>query len=241
MIKVRNKNAILELLEAEAEFDSILLAKGLKKDRLTEKIVSLAHKNQIPIREVPRNRMEKRRGGETNEAVLGIVRTPPVWSLESLLDYLYEKGQEPFFLLVNKVGFESNLGVIARTAYAAGVNGLFFQGDEDLYFNEEVVHYSLGTIIRIPAVKMSIFDALDKFKENGIKIFSLDMRGKPYYKEKLTGPAAFVLGAEREGLSSHIKERSDSVISIPMKNGIDSMNVATSAAVILFERNRQNG
>jgi 23S rRNA (guanosine2251-2'-O)-methyltransferase len=241
LLKVRNKNAILELLQDGVLFEKIQILKDLDQDDLTERIVHVAKKQHVSVEEAVWGNMAESRSGSSREAILGLVPLPPTWSLHDLLGKLYEKDQTPFFLLVNKVGYENNIGAIARTAFAAGVNGLIFQGDEGEFISDESVHISLGTLLRIPLVKMGTFEALHELEKNGIPTYALHMKGTPYTNKDLTGPVAFLLGAEGEGLSDTILDRTTDTLAIPMQKGIDSLNVGSSAAVLLYEKVRQEG
>ena len=238
-IKVRNKNAILELLKDNADFEKIVLANDLKQDDLTKEILSMAISRNVLINKIPRRRMDKGRSGESQEVLIGFLIPKNNWLLRDILDDLLKKNRDPFFLLMNRVGYANNIGVIARTAFAAGVNGLIFQGEQGRFINEETVHFSMGAIVRIPFVKMSIFEALKELQKNGIKTFSLQMGGTTYFKEDLTGPVAFVLGAEGEGVSEKVSSRCDKKLTIPMRKEMDSLNVGISAAIILYEKVRQ--
>ena len=229
-----------ELLEANVPFKQIVIANDLEQDALTQEIISLAKEHHVPIETRNMGKMEKRRSGKTREVIFGQVVIDASWTLDSLLKNIYAKDEHPFFLLVNRVDFESNIGVVARTAYAAGVNGLIFQGDDDFFINDETLHFSLGTLARIPIIKMGMFDALKQLDKNGIPTYCLEMDGEPYYKKDLTGPAAFVLGAEAKGISKEIAQRCTFRVSLPMQEGIDSLNVGVSAGVILYEKVRQD-
>ena len=239
-IKIRNKNAIIELLKGGKVFEKILLAEGLKPDALTKNILALAGKRKIPVETKPWKMMEKGRSGGTPEVLLGLLAEPSDWKLKDILADISIHNQLPFFLILNRVNYPSNIGFIARTAFAAGVNGLFYQGDKELFLNEETIHFSLGAIARIPLIKMSVFEALNELKSNNVKTYALHMQGETYFKEDLTGPAAFVLGAENEGLSEKICDRCDQKLSIPMQSGIDSLNVGATAAIVLYEKIRQD-
>lgn len=232
---------MLELLESGVSFEKIEIVEGLEKDAQTKDILNAAKSLGVEIVEQSIGKMAKRRSGSTREVIVGHVSMPNTWTLNGLLDSLYEKDETPFFVLVNRANFDSNIGVIARTAFAAGVNGLFFQGDERDFLNEDTLHYSLGTIARVPIVKMSMFEALKELKKNGIPTYCVDMAGERYTDTDMTGPAAFVLGAERKGVSDGVADRCSQKISIPMKEGIDSLNVSVSAGIVLYEKNRKEG
>jgi 23S rRNA (guanosine2251-2'-O)-methyltransferase len=65
------------------------------------------------------------------------------------------------------------------------------------------------------------------------------MKGVPYYQEDLGGAVAFVLGGEDRGISNEVLNKCDGAISIPMKSGIDSLNVGISAGNVMYEKVRQ--
>ncbi|MFH1671675.1 MAG: RNA methyltransferase [Candidatus Portnoybacteria bacterium] len=240
-IRIRNKNAILELLKNGADFEKIVLADDLMRDDLTKEILSIANSQNVPIKKIPRRKMDKGRSGKSQEVLVGFLIPKNDWSLDNLLDDLLKRNCDPFFLLINRIGYANNIGLIARTAFAAGVNGLIFQAEKSQFFNEETLHFSMGAIARIPLVKMSVFEALKELRKNNIKTFSLQMDGAAYFKENLSGPVAFVLGAEGKGVSEKVSSRCDKKLAIPMSQGIDSINVGASAAVILYEKVRQEG
>jgi len=239
MLRVRNKKVILELLQGEVVFEKLVVAENLDQDDLTRKIVSQARSMNVLIETIPRSKMEKRRTGQSHEAIIGFLKSPRTVSIKDLFDNLYGQGKEPFFLLLNKVDFPNNLGVMIRAAFAAGINGVIFQSLTEEFFNEDVVHFSMGTIVRIPLIKMSIFEALKELKKNNIKTFALQMGGRVYFEEDLSGPVAFVLGAEKQGVSDTVSSRCDKKLSIPMSSGIDSLNVSSAASIVLYEKVRR--
>jgi 23S rRNA (guanosine2251-2'-O)-methyltransferase len=65
------------------------------------------------------------------------------------------------------------------------------------------------------------------------------MGGQTYYSKDMTGPVALVIGSEGEGLGRLVKENCDYLVSIPMKGRISSLNAAVSAAIIMFEIQKQ--
>ena len=100
--------------------------------------------------------------------------------------------------------------------------------------SDETIRISMGAAERVPLVETNLFNAIKTLKK-----YAVDMEGKTYFEEDLTGPVAFVMGAEDTGISSGILERVDGRISIPMREGIGSLNVSSSAAILLYEKLRQ--
>lgn len=239
-IQVENKNAILELLEAGKEFVKIYIVHSAFKDPKTRDIQHAAHSKGIPIERVSKRTLERRLRTSKFESVVGMMISDNNWELDDLLDSIYSNNQIPFFLILNKISYAQNIGAIMRTAFAAGVNGIITPVKKGNYITDEILRISMGAAERIPIVEMSLFAAYKVLQENDIKLFGLDMEGDAYYESDLSGPAAFILGSESEGLSSRVLEKVDKVLSIPMVEGIGSINVSASAAIVMYEKMRQD-
>lgn len=240
-IIVRNKNIILELLNEGVSFESISVAQNIKRDGKINRIVSLGSEKGIRVREKVPSNMIRRRDGSKPELIYGVVSIGGLWSLNSLIDSIYKRGEKPFFLLMNRVDFPVNIGTITRTAFAAGVNGIIFQGKEKEFINDDSMYYSRGALARIPLVKTSIFGAIKTLQKEGTKVFALEMGGDRYFDVDLRGAVALVLGDESEGLSNTVLEKCDGSLSVPMKRGMDSLNVSVSTSLVLYEKVRQEG
>ncbi len=235
---IRNKNAILELIKSGG-LDELHILQGLAPDEKTEEILRAAKHAELQIFFDSKDKMPTRRSGRTQEVIYAKTTIRNVLDFDTLLDELYAKDETPFFLLLNKVDIDYNIAVLARLAYASSVNGLFFDDEVRHIINDETVHISLGAILRVPVVKMRSYEAVSRLKKEGIKTFALDMSGKAFYDADLTGPSAFLLGAEKSGLSKELMSKADDILSLPMKHGIDSLNVTSSTAPILYEKLRQ--
>ncbi len=237
-IQVDNKNAILELLKADKEFHKIYVAYNAFKDPKTQELLKEARKRGIEIIKLPRRSMDKKTKGGS-KSVLGILVSKNDWSLDDLLTDLFINKQNPFFLILDNLKYTQNLGSIMRTAYASGVNGVILPVRKESYLNAEVTRISMGASERVPLVEMGLFDAVKHLKENDIKIIALEQKGDVYYKADLTGPVAFVLGSEDEGISTKLLERVDKKVFIPKREGLGELNIAVSTGVLCYEKLRQ--
>ncbi|RMD77093.1 RNA methyltransferase [Candidatus Dojkabacteria bacterium] len=240
ILKIRNKNAIEELLDDDnIAFEKISVAKNLEENFQTKRILKKAKDKGIKVETLKLSQMAVRRSGKTHEVIIGYIKPTNILRFEELLQRLEKEKKQPFFLLINRIDFDTNIGVIARTAFAAGINGLIYQGETERFLNDDSVHFSLGSIVRIPLVKQNIFEAIKKLKDRGIKTVALNMNGKNYTDTNLTGSLAIVIGEEKNGISRTVTEKCDEVLSIPIYNKIESLNVAICAAVLIYEKIRQ--
>ena len=99
---------------------------------------------------------------------------------------------------------------------------------------------AMGGAEVVPVVREGISSAISKMKKAGIRIVGADMGGKPVFEANLRGSVAIVMGGESKGLSETLKNKCDDVVSIPLSNDLESLNVGVSAAVLLYEKRRQD-
>lgn len=238
-VQIESKNAILELLQEGKKLDRIYVALNAYKDIKTREIVELARKQKIQIIDVARRSLNRINRSGSTESVVAMMRAENQWGLKELLDKLFSQQINPFFILLDHLKYEQNIGAVLRTAYAAGVNGIITPISRDNFITTEAIRISMGAALRIPIVEMSIYEAIKVLKKDDIKVYCVTMDGQNYFDTNLKGPMAFILGAEDVGITTRAIEKSDGKIMIPMREGIGSLNVSASAAIICYEKLRQ--
>lgn len=87
---------------------------------------------------------------------------------------------------------------------------------------------------------VNISGAIEELKRAKLWVAGADMHGTDMTKQGLNGPLALVIGSEGDGLSKLVRESCDFLVSIPMKGHIDSLNAGVAAAVLMFEKRRQD-
>lgn len=139
------------------------------------------------------------------------------------------------------VGIEKpgNLGAMARTAEAAGADALVVAEAQVDVYNPNAIRASTGSVFTLPVVEAT----LDDVRGLGAQVVAAAVGAETRYTDAdLTGPTAFVVGAEDEGLDARWRAAADLTVSIPLRGtAADSLNAATAAAILLFEAVRQRG
>ena len=132
-----------------------------------------------------------------------------------------------------------NLGAMARTADAAGAGALLVAGTASDPWNPNAIRASTGAVFTLPIVDAT----LDEVRALTLhKVAAVVGAAKTYTAADLTQPTAMIVGAEDEGLDARWREAADMHVSIPMRaRAADSLNAATSAALLLYEAVRQRG
>lgn len=158
----------------------------------------------------------------------------------ALDDILGNNGEAPFIIIAEKLQDPGNMGTIIRTAEGAGATGIIISSDSVDIYNPKVVRSTMGSIFRVPVyVSSDLATDIDRVKEKGVTIFGAHLKGKEFFEKDFKKPCGFLVGNEGKGLSDKISSRADDLIKIPMKGKVESLNAATSAAVISYEVLRQ--
>ncbi len=146
----------------------------------------------------------------------------------------------PLALVLESVEKPGNLGAILRTSDAAGVDAVILCDPQTDFYNPNVVRSSLGCIFTQQIAAATSAETIEWLKKNNIRIYCTYLQAsKPYDEVDFTVPAAIIMGTEATGLSDVWLSNTESNIIIPMHGKIDSMNVSTAAAVVVFEALRQ--
>lgn len=148
----------------------------------------------------------------------------------------------PLLLILESVEKPGNLGAILRTADAAGVDAVIICDPQTDFYNPNVIRSSIGCIFTTQTASSSSKDAIEWLGKRNISIYCTYLKAsQPYHLIDYVKPSAIVLGTESTGLSDIWVNASSANIIIPMQGSIDSMNVSTAAAVVVFEARRQRG
>ncbi|MBX2962291.1 MAG: RNA methyltransferase [Cyclobacteriaceae bacterium] len=160
---------------------------------------------------------------------------------EHALDQI-DPGSQPLILVLEGVEKPGNLGAILRTADAAGVDAVIICDPQTDFYNPNVIRSSVGCVFTKQIASASSEETIAWLKKNNILILCTYLKAsKQYDQVDFTKACAIIMGTEATGLSDVWVKNADANIIIPMQGKIDSMNVSTSAAVLVFEARRQRG
>lgn len=148
----------------------------------------------------------------------------------------------PLVLVLESVEKPGNLGAILRTADAADVDAVIICDPKTDFYNPNVIRSSVGCIFTRQVASATSEETRGWLREHNITPYSTYLKAsRPYHTVDFTKPCAIVMGTESTGLSETWTTADQNPIIIPMQGRIDSMNVSTAAAVIVFEARRQRG
>ncbi len=149
--------------------------------------------------------------------------------------------EHPSLLLVlEAVEKPGNLGAALRIADGAGADAVIICGHGTDLFNPNVLRASRGSFFSVPTVSAESELVVEFLHDQGVRLVAASPIADHHWDEvDLTGPVALVLGTEHQGLSPRMMSLCDLTVGIPMLGTGDSLNVSTSAAVLLYEAVRQ--
>ena len=239
--KIEGRNAVLEALRAGKPIDKLYVLDGCP-DGPVRTIIREAKKGDTIINYVKKERLDQLSETGHHQGVIAMAASYEYATVEDILEKAREKGEAPFFFVLDYIEDPHNLGAMIRTANLAGAHGVIIPKRRAVGLTPTVARTSAGAINYTPVAKVTnLKQTMEQLKKEGMWFVCADMDGTPYYQMDLKGPMGLVIGNEGEGVSRLIKETCDFVASIPMKGDIDSLNASVAAGVLAFEIARQRG
>lgn len=224
---LEGEKLVLELLERKRGIIFLFLA----DDEDFSEVVKKAENIGIEPIFMPRRLFKKISDLKTPPGV-ALIYEKPRWKERITTDYKA--------LLLDRVQDPTNVGTILRSAYSFGVNAVYLSEGCASPWGEKVVRASAGAVIRLPVFeRQNLEKKLEEFTKREFKILGAYPEGgfAPWGVD-LTPPWALVVGNESRGISPELLRFITTKITIPMKKG-ESLNVAVSASIILYEFARQ--
>lgn len=235
--QVEGRQAVRELLLAQTRrVTEVVLASDLDEADILDDIIDLADEQKVTLREIGRNRFDGMAATGSAQGVLAMAAPLREHDLEELA--VARDGRPPFLLIVDGVTDPGNLGALLRTAECSGVTGVVLPRHRAARITPTVTKSAAGAVEHLPmAVVSGIPTALRMLSENGVWSVGLDgAAGDSLYDLTLANePVALVLGSEGTGLSRLVRERCDTVVSIPLRGMLSSLNVAAAGAIACSE------
>ncbi len=238
--QVEGRRAVLEALRGDRAVYELLLAEGMQPSRVLDDIRAAARSRRLAVSYLPRREIERLAISDSHQGV--ILRVEPYRYASFKAVYRDLEGKDdPFVVLLDSVTDPRNVGSVARTCEAAGVDALLLPRSRAAPVTPAVFHSSSGAVENLAiATVPNLVNVMKELKKLGIWVVGADARaGKTCFESDLTGPLALVMGSEGGGLHRLARETCDILVQVPMFGKVSSLNVSAAAAVIIYEALRQ--
>lgn len=233
------RNAVSEALRSGRAIDSLYLARGNRTGSLSA-IAAKAKQMGIAVKEADPKKLDYLCGGANHQGVAAVAAAHEYAQVEDLFRLAEERGESPFFIVADGLEDPHNLGAILRIAECAGAHGVIIPRRRSVGLTYAVGKASAGAVEYVPVARVTNITAtLEELKQRGVWIFAADMDGQDWCGVDYGGPCAIVIGSEGFGVSRLVREKSDFIVSLPMRGRINSLNASVACGIICYEAARQ--
>lgn len=232
---------IIEALLAGKVLEKIFLQKTAKNPT-TDEILELANKFDVPVAQVPVEKLNNltRKNHQGAVAFISAITYSP---LDEIVTSLFEKGKSPLLLILDRVTDVRNFGSIARNAECMGVDAIIIPSRGGAQINADAIKTSAGALHLVPVCREpNLKDTLDYLKDYGVQLVACTEKTEDDLtddKVDMVGPTAIIMGSEEDGISPEYLKRADARLRIPLMGQIGSLNVSVATGIILYEAMRQ--
>jgi 23S rRNA (guanosine2251-2'-O)-methyltransferase len=239
--RVYGRSPVLALLRSGGRrADEIAVLAGARGP--LGEVVALARRAGVKVSFRTRDQLTAMAGSPEHQGVVARVSSAEYVEVDDLLAIPVERGERPFFLVLDQIQDPRNLGAILRTAEAFGVHGLVIPKHHAVGLTDAAARTAMGAMERVPVARATnLVTVLETLKESGTWVYggTPASEGVAPWSADLRGPVCLVLGSEGEGLRPLVARACDVLLSIPMLGAAQSLNVAAAAAVLCYEVARQ--
>ena len=203
-------------------------------------MLEFARIKNIPVQKVPSEKLD-RVTKKNHQGVIAFVSAINYAKMDVVIAGIYEKGQVPLILVLDRITDVRNFGAIARTAECAGVQLIILPTKGAAQINADAMKTSSGALNFIPVSREDdLVKVVTYLQNSGIQVVACTEKAdQDMYAVDFTAPTALVLGSEEDGISDEILRKVDAYATIPQMGRVASLNVSVAAGVVLFEAIRQ--
>jgi 23S rRNA (guanosine2251-2'-O)-methyltransferase len=231
--------AVIEAVKANKEINKIMIQRGMNKELFKELKEELANKNYnlqfVPIQKL--NRLTRK----NHQGVIAFIAPIAYQEIEPIVTQLFENGEVPNIMILDRLTDVRNFGAIARTAECTGVHAIVIIEKGGVLVTSDAIKTSAGALMRIPICKVKdLSQVVHYLKASGVNVVACTEKTQNLIQDvDLTLPTAIIVGSEEDGISTKLLAESNEKAKIPMTGQIASLNVAVSAGIVLYESIRQ--
>lgn len=226
-------HAVTARLRQRPDSVRALYVAAQRRDERLRDLVARATQAGLQVQHVDAERLTHLAGNDRHQGVVAMVdAAQPHVTLDDVLEDL----AEPALLVVlDGVTDPHNLGACLRNADAFGAQAVIVPKDRAAGLNATAAKAASGAADTVPVITVTnLARTLDLLKERGVWVLGADAGGESLFDADLSGPVAWVLGAEGSGLRRLTRERCDRIVGIPLQGSVASLNVSVASGICLF-------
>ena len=227
--------SVIEAIKQGKTINKILLQKGLTGE-LVKELLILVNKEKDHCSKSSYSKAQSY-GKKKSSRAIAMISPVAYHQIDWLVQEVYEKGEDPFILILDRVKDVRNFGAIARTAECF-VHAIVIPSKDSALITNDAVKTSAGALFKkIPVCKVnSLTDAVDFLIGSGLKVFACTEKSETLInKVKSSGPKALIMGSEEDGVDHKLLMMTDVNFKIPMTGSIASLNVSVACGIAIHK------
>ena len=231
--------AVIEAIASGKSLEKVFVRAGLHGELFEELMVAIKDHGvvwqKVPVERI--NRMTTK----NHQGVVALASPIEYREIEKVVNDALASESQPIVIILDGVTDVRNFGAIARSAECAGVDAIVIPEKGSAPVNGDSIKTSAGALFRIPVCRVNkLWYTLKFLKENGFTIIGASEKSETvYHGVNYKKPLAIVMGSEDTGISSQVLKMIDTLVSIPIKGEIGSLNVSVAAGILIYEAIRQ--
>ncbi len=230
---IYGRNAVLEALRARGTVNRVYLVREGKVASRDE-IIEAARTADAPFEFVPLAKLNSMTGVSDHQGCAATVSPVSYATLDSVLASL---GPRAILLALDGVQHPRNVGMLLRTAAGAGAAAVLLPQRGGALLDPDIVRASAGAVMHVPVIACAnLAQTLRQLKDHDFWVYGLDATARDsVFTNRWPNRTVLVAGGETKGMRPGTAKLCDTLLSIPLHNGLDSLNVAVSAGIALYQ------
>ncbi len=230
---------VIEAIKAGKTFDKLFVKKTLTGE-LASELLHLAKANKVVLTRVPQEKLD-RLTRKNNQGVVGFISPIVFANIDHIIDQCFAEGRDPLVLALDRITDVRNFGAIIRSAEGAGADAVIVPSRGAAQVSGDAMKTSAGALNLVPVARTNNLPALlGSLQKSGLSLVACtEKTATSIYEVPFARPTVIIMGAEDTGIDPEILAFCDFKAKIPMAGKIASLNVATSAGIVLYEAIRQ--
>lgn len=232
-------HAVIEAIKARKTINKIMIQRGMDKGLFKELKEALANK-KYTLQFVPAQKINSLTT-KNHQGVVAFISPVVYQELEPIIAEVFERGDSPNILVLDRITDVRNFGAIARTAECAGVHAIVVPDRHSALVTSDAIKTSSGALHKIPVCKTrDLNQTVEYLKTSGLRVVACTEKTNDFvFDVSLSGPTAIIMGSEEDGISRELLSIAHQRAKVPLLGTVGSYNVGVACGIVLYEKMRQ--
>ncbi|PSN11930.1 23S rRNA (guanosine(2251)-2'-O)-methyltransferase RlmB [filamentous cyanobacterium CCT1] len=234
---IYGRHAVEAALQAQRPLNRVWVNDRIRYDPRFLSLIDEAKASGAVIDEVDTKRLNQITGGANHQGIAAQAAAHTYHDLDEMIETALGAAKVPVIIAADSITDPHNLGAIIRTAEALGAQGMVIPQRRAAGVTATVAKVAAGALEHLPVARVvNLKRALDTLKEKGFWIYGLSSEAsQPVHRTTFDRPTVIVVGAEGSGLSLTVQQSCDSLVSIPLRGTVPSLNASVATGMALYE------